>query len=119
MTAEGSAHHVAVTAWFQLAAQGRGFVVETAANGLQALPKVREFAPDILIVDVEMPGLKGPDLVRKVREDLPELPVILMTGHDDHDVAAVEMELRASYLGKPLQIDELISAIHRELDKEH
>jgi len=63
MTAEGSAHRVAVTAWFQLAAQGRGF--------------------------------------------------------DDHDVAAVEMELRASYLGKPLQIDELVSAIHRELDKEH
>jgi len=65
-----------------------------------------------------MPGLKGPDLVRKVREDLTELPVILMTGHGDHVVATTQMELRASYIAKPLEIDELVSAIHRELDKE-
>ena len=98
--------------------EDEGFVVETAPDGLRALPKVRTFAPDILIVDVEMPGLKGPDLVRKVREDLIEIPVILMTGHGDHVVATTQMELRASYIGKPLEIDALVSAIHRELAKE-
>ncbi len=95
-----------------------GFVVETAPDGLQALPKVREFVPDILIVDVEMPGLKGPDLARKIREDLTELPVILMTGHGGHAIASDQMELRASYIAKPIEINDLISAIHRELDKE-
>ncbi len=95
-----------------------GFVVETAADGLQALRMVRELAPDILIVDVEMPGLNGPDLVRKVREYLAELPVILMTGHDHHILVTVQNELRASYIGKPLEIDDLVSAIHRELAKE-
>ncbi len=96
----------------------KGFVVETATDAREALPKVRDFAPDILIVDVELPGLKGPDLVRKVREDLTDLPVILMTGHGEHVVATAQMELRASYIAKPLEIGELVSAIHRELDKE-
>jgi CheY-like chemotaxis protein/nitrogen-specific signal transduction histidine kinase len=95
-----------------------GFVVEAATNGVQALAKLREFAPDILVVDVEMPGLNGPDLVREIRADGTALPVILMTGHDDHDVANDQLELRASYIGKPLDIEELVSAINRELDKE-
>jgi FixJ family two-component response regulator len=66
-----------------------------------------------------MPGLEGDDLVRKVREDRPELPVILMTGHGDHVVATARMELGAGYIAKPLDIDELLSAIHRGLGKEH
>ena len=98
--------------------EDEGFLVETAKDGLAALPKVRDFAPDILVVDVEMPGLKGDDLVRKVREDRPELPAILMTGHDARAVAAARRELSAGYIGKPLDIDELVSAIHRGLGKE-
>jgi signal transduction histidine kinase len=99
--------------------EDEGFVVETAPDGLRALPKVRAFVPEILIVDVEMPGLKGPDLVGKVREDFPAIPVILMTGHGDRDIATAQQELRARYIGKPIEIDELVSLIHRELDKEH
>jgi signal transduction histidine kinase len=95
-----------------------GFLVETATDGLAALPKVRDFVPDILIVDVEMPGLKGDDLVRKVREDRSELPVILMTGHGNRVVATARMELGAAYISKPLDIDELVAAIHRGLGKE-
>jgi signal transduction histidine kinase/CheY-like chemotaxis protein len=97
-----------------------GFVVETAPDGLQALPKVREFAPDILLVDVEMPGLKGPDLARKVREDLTRIPVILMTrhGHGDQVVASAVMELQAHYISKPVEIDELVATIRRELERE-
>lgn len=95
----------------------QGFVVETAIDGIQALSKVRELAPDILIVDVEMPKLNGPDLVRRIREDHAALPVILMTGHDDHVVEPARSELRASYISKPLEIDDLVSTIHRLLDK--
>jgi signal transduction histidine kinase len=98
--------------------EDEGFVVETAPDGLRALPKVREFAPEIMVVDVQMPGLEGPELARKVREDFPAIPVILMTGHGDQDVATARRELRARYIGKPIEIDELVSLIHRELDKE-
>jgi DNA-binding response OmpR family regulator len=95
-----------------------GFVVETATDGLGALLKVRDFAPDVLVVDVELHGLKGDDLVRKVREDRSELPVILMTGHGDHVVATARIELGAGYIAKPLDINELVAAIHRELAKD-
>jgi len=89
-----------------------GFVVETATDGLAALPKVGEFAPDVLVVDVEMPGLRGDDLVRKVREHHAELPVVLMTGHGDQVVATARVELGAAFVGKPLDIGELVTAIH-------
>lgn len=95
--------------------EDKGFIVEVAADGLAALPKVREFAPDILVVDVEMPGLKGDGLVRKVREDHAQLPVILMTGHGEQVVATARMELDAAYIGKPFGIDELVSAIRDAL----
>lgn len=97
--------------------EDEGFTVETALGGLGALRKVREHAPDILIVDAGMPGLKGPDFVRKVREDLAEIPVILLTRRDDQDPADTRQELRGHYIGKPVEIDELVSAIHRELDR--
>jgi len=98
--------------------EDEGFVVETAADGLAALAKVRELAPDILVVDVEMPGLKGDDLARDIRNDLPDLPVILMTGHGDQVVATARMELGADYITKPLAIADLVSAIYRGLEKE-
>jgi signal transduction histidine kinase/ActR/RegA family two-component response regulator len=89
-----------------------GFVVETAADALRALPKVREFAPEILVVDVEMPGLNGPDFVRKVREAFTAIPVIFMTGHSDEDLATDLLELHAFYIRKPIKVDALISAIN-------
>jgi len=98
--------------------EDEGFVVETATNGFDALPKVGEFAPDILVVDVEMPGLRGDDLVRKVREHHAELPVVLMTGHGDHVVATARVELGAGFVGKPLDIGELVTAIHHGLAKD-
>ncbi len=92
-----------------------GFVVATAPDGLRALIELRRFNPDILLVDVELPGLKGPDLVRKAREELENLPVIMMSGHGPDVVAPVQQELQTQYLSKPIEIDALVAAIHREL----
>ena len=92
-----------------------GFVVATAADGPRALSSVGAFAPDILVVDVDMPGLTGPELVRKIREMLGDIPAILMTGFDDHGIAAELDELHAAYIGKPVEIDALVSQIQLEL----
>ncbi len=94
-----------------------GFRVTTAANGVAALLEVHDFAPDVLVVDIEMPELKGDDLARKIRIKLPHLPVILMSGHGAQLVSASQLELGASYVAKPLDIDELVSAIHRALGR--
>ena len=93
----------------------RGFVVETAHDGASALAKLQAFTPDLMTVDFKLQGQTGPELVRKVREQCPELPVILLTGFDRESVAADLVDLDAGYIAKPVEIDALASAIHREL----
>src|SRR4051812_14247213 len=56
-----------------------GYCVETAANGLQGLAKFREFAPDIVLSDLQMPSLDGIGLMRKIHEQAPRCPVLIMT----------------------------------------
>lgn len=104
----------ALTALAELLAE-EGFVVATAADGPSALSTVRTFAPDILVADVDMPGLTGPELVRKVREMFSGMPAILMTGYDDHAMAAELDELHAGYIGKPVEIGALVAKIRLEL----
>ncbi len=56
------------------------FRVKSVGDGMSALSLVREMTPDVVITDHHMPGLSGLDLVRRLRLDRPELPIILMTG---------------------------------------
>ena len=61
-----------------------GYLVEEAINGLQALEKLGASLPDerfdLVISDIEMPGMTGLELVGKIKERFPQLPVILMSG---------------------------------------
>lgn len=92
-----------------------GFIVTTATDGPSALASVRTAAPDILVADLELPGISGTQLLRELRTILPGIPVILMTGYEDHRIAAELRELDAGYIGKPIQIKELTSKIRRAL----
>ncbi len=58
-----------------------GFTVESCASGAEALERVKEFDPDLILLDVMMPGLDGPATFRALRElpDLGEVPVIFVT----------------------------------------
>lgn len=59
----------------------KGYVVDTAANGEEALDKFALDVPDVLITDLNMPKLNGHELLRRVVQTSPGLPVIIMTGH--------------------------------------
>ena len=59
-----------------------GYQVEMAANGEEALRKASEARPDLMTVDVKMPGMDGIELVSRVRELWRDLPVILCTAYD-------------------------------------
>src|SRR3981189_1038259 len=61
----------------------QGFEVATAANGAEGLDKARTFRPDALIVDVMMPGMDGFGLLRRLRADGIEAPVLFLTARDD------------------------------------
>jgi len=59
----------------------RGYAIETAADGAEALARVRETQYDVVMTDLRMPGMDGADFLARVRQEQPTLPVVVMTGH--------------------------------------
>jgi CheY-like chemotaxis protein len=85
-----------------------GFLVRYAENGLGALKQLRRGCPDAVLTDMQMPEMDGLDLVKAVRSDFPEVPVILMTGHGSETIAAQALQHgAASYVPKS-QLNKLL-----------
>ncbi len=86
----------------------------TAQSGEQALRLLNKDAFDCAVVDVRMPVMDGLELLRRIRKDFPNLPVILLTGHASVELGIQGMELGAfEYLMKPVELDELLDTIRR------
>ncbi|HET8936467.1 MAG TPA: sigma-54 dependent transcriptional regulator [Polyangiales bacterium] len=96
--------------------RSEGYEVETAADGLKALPKLDAFAPDLVLTDLQMPGLDGLGVLTKALEAEFEPAVIVMTAHGAIESAVAAMRAGASdYLSKPLNLDELAILLERAL----
>jgi len=90
------------------ALERRGFQVTRAQNGLSALAELERGTFDIAVVDVKMPGMDGLELFRTIRQRLPELPVVILTGHGSiRDAFQTTKEGLYQYLTKPCEIEEL------------
>jgi DNA-binding response OmpR family regulator len=90
----------------------RGFHVEATSTGADALQRVREDGFSILILDVKMPGIGGLQLLSQVKATHPDLPIILLSGHDSVADAKNGLgEGAFDYLVKPVNIDELTEKI--------
>ncbi|WP_119679484.1 response regulator [Indioceanicola profundi] len=95
----------------------KGFRVSLAGNGQAALDIHERDPADLLVTDLRMPKLSGAELVRRVREDRPDLPVIIATGYrrEDSEILAGPHTL---ILTKPLSPQEVLAAIRSLLDAE-
>jgi two-component system nitrogen regulation response regulator NtrX len=102
-----------------------GFEVLTAGNGYEGLKLIEETAPDLVLLDIWMPGIDGIETLKKIKADQPQLQVVIITGHGN-----IETAVRATKLGafdlieKPLNIDRVIvdinNALHfRKLEEEN
>lgn len=88
-------------------------VVGEANNGIEAVRMVESLRPDIVIMDVRMPGMSGLEATRQVRSRYPDVQVLVLTAHDDDEYVFALLEAGASgYLLKTAPISELIRAIH-------
>src|SRR5690606_24888005 len=95
-----------------------GYSVETAADGFKALPKLRDFSPDVVLTDLKMPGMDGLELIGKVREFDAEIGVVIMTAFGAVDTAVQAMQKGAAdYLTKPLNANELLIVLQRTLER--
>lgn len=93
-----------------------GYSCETAADGFKGLGRFADFEPDLLLTDLKMPGMDGVELLRRVRELSPGLPVIVMTAFGAVDTAVQAMRSGAiDYMTKPIRTDELLLVVERAL----
>ncbi|MFO1422185.1 MAG: nitrogen regulation protein NR(I) [Candidatus Competibacteraceae bacterium] len=96
------------------ALQRDGMTVTTFESAAGVLDALRQGTPDAVIADIRMPGMSGLELLARLRERAPELPVIIMTAHSDLDSAVSAYQGGAfEYLPKPFDVDEAVALVRR------
>lgn len=87
-------------------------VVGSAANGWKALELMPELQPELLITDIRMPEMDGIQLAERVRETLPELPIIFLTAYNEFEYAQKGIKLGVSdFLTKPFRAGDLVQSV--------
>lgn len=90
------------------------FSVNTAANGIEVVRAVRRDKPDVILMDIRMPEMDGVQCTRIIKENYPEIKIIILTTFDDDEYIFSALKHGASgYLLKGISADRLIEAIHK------
>ncbi|MBT3177258.1 MAG: sigma-54-dependent Fis family transcriptional regulator [Desulfobacula sp.] len=94
-----------------------GFEVIHAFNGYEALKKIESESPDIVLLDIWMPGMDGIETLKEIKKIAPNLPVVMITGHGTIE-SAVDATKSGAYdfLEKPLSIDKVMVTINNALN---
>jgi CheY-like chemotaxis protein len=114
-----------VRVYLQTALEDAGFTVSTACDGLQALEAVKREAPDLISLDLVMPGHSGAKFYRDLQKDkrLSKIPVLIVTGHARDELGKADFnEMTMSgpgvYLEKPVRPDSYVAAVRTLLGME-
>jgi DNA-binding NarL/FixJ family response regulator len=95
-----------------LEASGNIRVVAEAADGEEAIALVAQQAPDVAVLDVQMPGLTGIDATRRIKAEFPGVRVLILTAYDDDPYIFALLQAGASgYVLKTADSDELVNAV--------
>lgn len=96
-----------------------GYDVAIAQNGQTGLSLLEEFSPDLVMTDFRLGDLDGGQILRKIKERFPEVPVLIITGYSDIKIAIDVMKQGAfDYITKPLFPDEILLTIKKALGKQ-
>ena len=94
-----------------------GFEVIRAESGLVALEKIEEVMPDLVLLDIWMPGMDGIETLVKIKETYPHLQVVMMSGHGTIETAVKATKLGAyDFIEKPLSLEKVLVSINNALD---
>lgn len=97
-----------------------GHEVDAVYGGEEALKRISEQNYDVIVLDIMMPKINGLELLQRVKEEYPEIDVIMVTGLAQIETAVLSMKLGAfDYLPKPFDPDELSMVVDRALERRH
>jgi DNA-binding response OmpR family regulator len=96
--------------------EGEGFTVSSAIHGAAGLERARAHPPDLVVLDLLLPGLDGLTVLRELKRERPELPVVILSARGDLPTKLRGFELGASdYVAKPFALVELIARVRAQL----
>lgn len=110
----------AVTSLLRRGFSYEGFTVQVASSGDEALVLARDAPPDLVVLDVMMPGVDGIEVCRRLRAGDPSLPILLLTARDDVDDEIVGLDAGADdYVTKPFSFEALNAHVRALLRRAH
>ncbi|MFD1735150.1 response regulator [Bacillus salitolerans] len=93
-----------------------GYNTFQAANGFQALEIVDKHSPDLVLLDMKIPGMDGIEILKRMKAVDPDIQVIIMTAYGELDMIQEAKELGAiTHFAKPFDIDEIREAVKKHL----
>ncbi|HEY5997612.1 MAG TPA: response regulator, partial [Candidatus Deferrimicrobiaceae bacterium] len=95
-----------------------GHIVATVETGEEALAQAQDEPPDIVLLDITLPGIDGIEVLRRLKQNEPSLTVVMITATEDLKVAVEAMRLGAyDYVSKPFDLDRLKVIVQNALDR--
>jgi two-component system KDP operon response regulator KdpE len=106
----------AIRRFLRTSLTARGYDIAEAADGPQALDEVRRHAPDLLVLDLGLPGIDGLEVIRRLREGGSVIPIIVLSIRADEAGKVEALDLGADdFVTKPFGVDELLARIRAAL----
>ena len=95
-------------------------IVAAVSNGKEAVEKAEELNPDVVLLDLKMPGMNGPAVLKEIRADYGSLPVIVITGYPDSELMHEALKYSPlMVLAKPIGLHPLLAAMRLALGEGH
>ncbi len=93
--------------------EARDYIVIAALDGETGLKKAVENRPDLIILDLMLPGLNGYEVCKKLKESIPEIPIVMLTAKSQESDIVTGLDLGADdYITKPFSVLELLARIN-------
>jgi PAS domain S-box-containing protein len=108
-----------VRAFLTESLEGLGCTIVSAASGAEGLEALRQWRPDLALIDYAMPGMHGADAARAARRIHPGLPIVFVTGYAESEQLEAALGGEVPVLRKPFTLDELAAAVEENISPPH